>query len=102
MASTVATVHEGRYRGFWPVTVTCTCGWVSENHRSRGRARRAYGNHLTAKGHLTVDPLARRVLNNDDNQAELVLLLLGRIARDFTIVPRMASPLLSDDQERRT
>lgn len=40
--------HFDSYRGWRPlrVTVTCRCGWVSENHRSRGEARRAYESHV--------------------------------------------------------
>jgi hypothetical protein len=40
------TRHHGRYRGLHHVTVTCGCGWISQNHRSRGEAKRAYDGHV--------------------------------------------------------
>jgi hypothetical protein len=38
--------HQFRVRGlFGPVVATCTCGWVSEPHTSRGAAYRAWNRH---------------------------------------------------------
>ena len=38
--------HHAEYRGLRWVTVACKCGWVSEGHRSRGEAHRAYEGHV--------------------------------------------------------
>jgi hypothetical protein len=38
--------HRAYYRGLRYVTVTCRCGWVSMNHRSRGEAKRAHDGHV--------------------------------------------------------
>ena len=48
------TAHMDRYRGVRWVTVTCDCGWVSENHRSRGEARRAWEGHRWLAAHNRV------------------------------------------------
>lgn len=54
--------HRDRYRGVRWVTVTCRCGWISMNHRSRGEARRAWEGHTyRTRGSFRVGVNAHRV-----------------------------------------
>lgn len=48
-------LHELRYRRTrFGTTATCRCGWVSENHPSRGTALRAFEGHLWLAAHRGV------------------------------------------------